>query len=232
MTIYADGLTYQPVVRSEMGSSFRHRRLVIAGHVVFDPIALARPAMRPAEIATLTALMRRSSNMLEFGAGGSTTLAVKLGISHLVSVESDAAWIERLQSDNAAARAEEQGRLQLLRADIGPIGFLGGPGKGSEPSLWPEYARTPWGHVDARQLDLVLVDGRFRVACILETVLRVEHRTLIAVHDFWNRPAYHVALPFLDEIGRCQTLGLFRAKVGVDRTAATALLEKACYWPR
>ena len=232
MTIYADLVTHRPVVRSEMGSSFRYRRLVIAGHVAFDPIALARPAMRPAEIALLTSLLRRTGGMLECGAGGSTTLAVKLGVSHIVSVESDAAWIERLHADDAASRAQEQGRLTLLRADIGQIGFIGGPRKDSARERWPDYARTPWGHIDAGQLDLILVDGRFRVACILESVLRVEHRTLIAVHDFWNRPAYHAVLPFLDEIDRCETLGIFRAKPGLDRAAAKDLLDQAGYWPR
>lgn len=232
MTVYTEVATYRPARPNLMGSSFRHRRLVLAGHVVFDPIALARPAMRPLEIALLTSLLRRTGRMVEFGAGGSTTLSLKLGVSHLVSVESDAAWIERLQADDAASRAQEQGRLTLLRADIGPIGFMGGPGKGSNRDRWPDYSRMPWGHADASQLDLVLVDGRFRVACILETVLRVERHTIIAVHDFWNRPAYHAVLPFLDVIDRCESLGVFRVKPDLDRPAAAALLEQAAYWPK
>ncbi len=215
-----------------MGSSFRHRRLVIAGHVVSDPIALARPAMRPRETALLTDLLRRSDRVLEFGAGGSTTLSMKLGVVHLVSVESDASWIERIKADDRAAQAIEDGRLTMLRADIGPIGFMGGPGKGSTRDRWPDYARTPWAHLDARQLDLILIDGRFRVACIMESILRASPRTLIAVHDFWDRPEYHCVLPFLDEIDRRQTLGVFRVAAELDRPAARTLLEHATYWPR
>lgn len=62
-----------------MGSSLRHRRIVLGGYVVFDPVALARPSMRPREIALLTTLLRKATCVVEFGAGGSTTLALKLG---------------------------------------------------------------------------------------------------------------------------------------------------------
>jgi hypothetical protein len=232
MTVYTDLATWPSATPPIMGSSFRHRRLVIAGHVVHDPIALARPAMRPLEIAHLTGLLSRTRRMVEFGAGGSTTLAVKMGVSHLVSVESDAAWIDRIHADDAAARAHRDGRLSLLHADIGEVGFMGGPAQNNQRDRWPDYARLPWSQADASQLDLVLIDGRFRVACILETALRVERRTVIAIHDFWNRPAYHAALPFLDEIDRCETLGVFRVKPDMDHDAAKALLALAAYWPR
>jgi hypothetical protein len=231
MTVYTDLATWPSATPPIMGSSFRHRRLVIAGHVVHDPIALARPAMRPAEIAHLTGLLARTRRMLEFGAGGSTTLALKMGVSHLVSVESDSSWIDRIHADDAAARARMDGRLSILHADIGAVGFMGAPTGDGIRDRWPDYARLPWSQADARQLDLVLIDGRFRVACILETALRVERQTLITVHDFWNRPAYHAVLPFLDEIDRCQTLGVFRAKPDLDRDAANALLTLAAYWP-
>lgn len=230
--MYTDLDARTPAIPAPMGSSLRHRRLVIAGYVAFDPIALARPAMRPREIALLTSLLLRARHIVEYGAGGSTTLSLKLGVSSLVSVESDGAWISRILTDEAASRAQKDGRLTLLRADIGPTGFLGGPGQGSERDKWPNYSRAPWGHVDAKHIDLILVDGRFRVACIMDSVLRVDSRTLFAVHDFWNRPAYHAVLPFLDEIDRCESLGVFRAKRELDRTAAKALLDEAAYWPR
>jgi protein O-GlcNAc transferase len=68
--------------------------------------------------------------------------------------------------------------------------------------------------------------------CTPISALRVERRTVIAIHDFWNRPAYHAALPFLDEIDRCETLGVFRVKPDMDHDAAKALLALAAYWPR
>jgi hypothetical protein len=42
-----------------MGSSLRHRRLVLGGYVLFDPVALARPSMRPMEIELLRSLFAK-----------------------------------------------------------------------------------------------------------------------------------------------------------------------------
>lgn len=231
MTLYADLALAPQGSTQQLGSSWRYRRLVLGGHVVHDPIALARPAMRPREIAMLTGLLGAARRVVEFGAGGSTALALKMGVERLVSVESDAAWIGRLLADDAAARAARDGRLSLLHADIGAVGFMGRPAGDSPRETWPEYARLPWMHTGETPPDLVFVDGRFRVACILETALRVERKTIIAVHDFWNRPAYHGVLPFLDEIDRCETLGVFRLKPDMDREAARSLLALAAYWP-
>ena len=230
MTIYTDIDGAARVAPAPLGSSLRYRRLVIAGYVAFDPVALARPSMRPKEIAVLTALLRRARNVLEFRAGGITTLAIKMGVSRLTSVESDADWIARIHADDAAARALEDGRLNLLHADIGPIGRFGGPAANAEVrECWPRYSRAPWDHVDAHGLDLVVIDGRFRVACIMETALQVGRDAIIAVHDFWNRPHYHGVLPFLDEIDRMETLAVFRVKPEIDRIAAEALRETARY---
>lgn len=216
-----------------MGCSLRHRRLVLGGYVLFDPVALARPSMRPMEIELLTSLFRGAEHALEFGAGGSTTLGLKLGLSRLVSVESDGEWVARIKADESAARAQSNGRLALLHADIGPIGVFGGPATlGEDRRPGANYSTAPWAHVDADRLDVILVDGRFRIACVLETLLRVDRRPLIAIHDFWDRPEYHVVLPFLDEVETCQTLGVFRAKAGLDRSAAGALLALALLWPR
>lgn len=217
--------------RTPLGSSWRLRRLVVGGHVLFDPITLTRPAMRPKELALATALMSRSRQMVEFGAGGSTTLALKLGVSHLVAVESDLAWINRLRSDEAAARAIADGRLEVLHADIGPIASLGAPATSDSRHKWPAYAAMPWAHVDADGLDLVLIDGRFRVACVLETILRAPRRTLIAIHDFWNRPAYHAVLEHLDVISRCERLGVFQRKTVIDRAEVSRQLETAVFCP-
>jgi hypothetical protein len=148
MTAYADLERARPSERRIRGTSFRHRRLVLANYVVFDPVELARPAMRPAETALLASLLKRAHHSLEFGAGGSTTLALKLGVGRIVSVESDASWIERIHGDNAASRAIEDGRLMLLHADIGPTGRLGGPGKDAPRQRWPAYSQIPWSHVD------------------------------------------------------------------------------------
>ena len=57
------------------------------------------------------------------------------------------------------------------------------------------------------------MDGRFRVACILQACLKCGDRSRILVHDFFNRPAYFVVLPFLNLVCRVDTFGLFKPDV-------------------
>ncbi len=231
MTIATEVLARATPART-MGSSWRMRRLVLAGRIVFDPVAQARPAMTRRETELFCELVKASTSMLEFGAGGSTARALKLGIERLVSVESDQAWIDRILLHPAAFRAQRDGRLKLVHADIGEISQLGAPANEGAREAWPDYARMPWPCIDADRLDFVFIDGRFRVACILESILRAGPNARLAVHDFWNRPHYHRVLPFLDTIDRVETLGVFQIKGGVDRKRATALLADASYDPR
>lgn len=231
MTIAHDLLNETHTPAPRLKSSWRHRRLVLGGHVLADPVALARPAMKPKELALLTAILARSEHMLEFGAGGSTTLALKLGVSNVVAVESDPAWIDRLKADEAAARAMRDGRLTVVHADIGPTVALGRPAEESSREKWPTYATAPWALVDLDGLDVVLIDGRFRLACIMQTVMRVSPETLIVIHDFWNRPAYHPALAYLDTVAQVDSLGVFTRKPDYNLTLAELVYARAAYEP-
>jgi hypothetical protein len=210
----------------------RLRRLALGGVVLFDPVAQARPAMSAGEAALLAQVLTRAHRYLEFGAGGSTVFALRAGVSSLVSVESDVAWIARLHAEPLAAEAILEKRLLLLHADIGETGDLGRPATAASRARWPAYAGAPWPHVHAERLDAVLIDGRFRVACILETAMRCQPATQIAVHDFWNRPEYHAVLDFLVPVARQGTLGVFTAKPAMDREAAAALLAAHAFEPR
>ena len=50
---------------------------------------------------------------------------------------------------------------------------------------------------DERQkIDLVLVDGRFRVACSLKCFAIIKPDCLIAFDDFLKRPQYHIVLDY------------------------------------
>lgn len=231
MTLLSDAAIRETPSRG-LGSSWKLRRLVIAGHVVFDPVALTRPAMSAREVELLAHMLERAQHVLEFGAGGSTTFALKLGVADLTSVESDRAWIDRILLDRAAARARRDGRLKMLHADVGPISALGSPASAASRPLWPSYAARPWASLDAEALDLVLVDGRFRVACILQTILHVTPRTLIAVHDFWTRPHYHGVLQYLEEVHRCESLAVFRVRENLRHDEIAGHLAQAAYVPR
>lgn len=49
-------------------------------------------------------------------------------------------------------------------------------------------------------IDLVLIDGRFRVACCLKCYDIIKDNCLIAFDDFLDRPHYHIVLEYFDII--------------------------------
>jgi len=173
--------------------------------------------MSEAEISCYGSLLDHAREVVEFGSGGSTLYAVAHGISRIVSVESDPAWIERLRKNAEIVLAEKEGRLTLIHADVGPVAGYGEPADAAMSDKWPGYPLAP-GNSCGRP-DLLLVDGRFRVACIAQAVLHCKRTSLIVVHDFWKRPHYHEALNVLEWVSSAGSLGVFRPRQWSSRKA-------------
>ena len=53
---------------------------------------------------------------------------------------------------------------------------------------------------NAKNIDLVLINGRFRVACCLKCYDIIKEECLIAFNDFLNRPCYNIILEYFDII--------------------------------
>lgn len=144
-----------------------------------------------------------SKMYLEFGSGGSTCLAAKIGV-RFVSVDSDQYFlsgVKRKIMREGLYREEEQ---VFRHADIGLTVGWGKPliiGELSPDRLekFKNYSNFPSEIGGKFQFpDLVLVDGRFRVACALKTfkVLQNQNNWLLLVDDYTNRPEYHELLEF------------------------------------
>ena len=176
-----------------------------------------RPEMTDAEIGVLRECFSKATSLVEFGSGGSTQLAVQSpSLQRIWSVESDPAWIVKLRGLPGVAQAESAGRLCFVHADIGRTGEYGMPLDASEQARWPDYHQTVWNHPATADADLVLVDGRFRVASAMETLARCRPHTILLFHDFWNRTPYHPVLAFTDWLGSCDSLAILRRKAIVD----------------
>ena len=188
------------------------------------PVDVTRPRMTERELDQYTALLAGARTVIEYGTGGSTLLALGAGVSRLISVETDLGWIGMLREVPAIAEAERQGRLTFVHVDIGRVGKWGKPVDSSGAARYAAFAAAPWSHCGVP--DVVFVDGRFRVACALEAVLRSDGNTKIAFHDFWKRSQYHVVLPFVDCIDRVDTLAVFKRPTPFNESAARQLLER------
>ncbi len=130
--------------------------------------------------------------MVEYGSGGSTLLAARSPGSTILTTESDRAFLDRLTKHAVAERLP--GEIVPLHCDIGPTGHWGHPRDASHWRKFPDYALTPWRYLGPRGAspDLVVIDGRFRVACFLATCVSIRCETEIFVDDYVRRPNYHV----------------------------------------
>lgn len=184
------------------------------------------PAMTDAEVGVVRECFSKASSLVEFGSGGSTVLAAgSLSLRRIWSVESDPAWIARLREDAGIAAAEWAGRLHLQAVDIGPVRDYGYPLDDSGRASWPRYHEAVWDDPAACEADLVLIDGRFRVACALAAIARCRPHAVLLFHDFWNRTPYHPVLAFTDWLGSCDSLAILRRKPSFDQAKFDAVRQ-------
>ena len=185
------------------------------------------PFMSEAEKALFKQNLERAGRYFEFGSGGSTVWACRAGLT-VHGVESDAAWVEGLKQRLGEA-------CQVQTEDIGPTKEWGFPVSDSARHRFPNYSEAIHRHDQA--FDLILVDGRFRVACVLNAIrhtLNTADRpaeTRLFIHDFWNRPRYHAVLEFLVEEASAETAGVFRIAENIDPERIDMVLEKYRFQP-
>jgi hypothetical protein len=133
-------------------------------------------------------LVRRSyaeaSVILEYGSGGSTVLAADLG-KRVISVESDKDWAARL-----SAHLASHAGVVVHHVDIGPTGKWGMPTRPRFHGRFHRYALSVWDRPDLGEPDLVLIDGRFRSACLVAVMLRAQRLTTVLFDDYEDRPHY------------------------------------------
>ena len=177
-----------------------------AGYATAVPDA---PIMPDEGVAVLSEALGEARCYLEYGSGGSTLLAVARGVADIVTVESDRLWLDAVRT--ALGDRLRAGHHHLLHADIGPTAQFGVPISERAWRRWPGYALDAWALCRERGLepDIVLVDGRFRAACALATLIHARPGTRMLFDDYAGRPAYHVAARFAEPPRMIDRLALF-----------------------
>ncbi len=156
-----------------------------------DGAAPDRPRLTlpEAEAAFLRDGLSGAGVVLEYGMGGSTVLAAETAGRALFSVESDAGFAGRLRGWLSANPTRRE--VVLHHVDLGRTGDWGYP---KDPAAWPRFHRYPttvWDRHDFVHPDAVLIDGRFRAACFLTVLFRIERPVAVFWDDYADRPPYH-----------------------------------------
>lgn len=148
---------------------------------------------------------RNNTEYLEYGCGVSTLIA-GLRAKRAVSIEGSFEWYQNTTKLLRHYKLEKT--VELRHADIGPTGWLSYPILSNATAH--NYCVKP---LKADELfDLILVDGRFRVACAAHAYHKLNNKGTLLVHDYRGRHHYHDINKLFTLTGFVQTLAVFKPK--------------------
>lgn len=145
------------------------------------------------EAALVAEAYEGATTILEYGSGSSTLFASNLSGKCIFSVESSGEWVARLRTSLEKAKTST---VCLYHVDIGPVGDWGHPVDATHWFKFHEYPLRIWYEPEFKAPDVILIDGRFRVACFLISLLHVTKPTLVLFDDYADRDRYHVVEEF------------------------------------
>jgi hypothetical protein len=146
--------------------------------------------MPEAEEAFMLSHYRKASVILEYGSGASTRKAAKFSGKYVMSVESDLAWARNLRRDLSQHNPYSQ--VVVYHVDIGKTGPWG---RALDESGWKQYHRYPnaiWSERFFRHPDVILIDGRFRTACLVSAMMQITRPVTVLFDDYVHRPKYRL----------------------------------------
>lgn len=168
------------------------------------------------DAALFIAEVRSKSVYGEYGVGKSTEWVAKNTEATILAVDTSEAWVASVAKSLGASH-----RHEVLWVDVGPLGAWGRPTSYERSDHFVDYVESIWqrGAVP----EVVLVDGRWRVACFLTSLLRAPAGTPIIFDDYVGRPAYHIVERFVRPSATCGRQARFEVPASFDRDAATEL---------
>ena len=156
-----------------------------------------KPHFKGLDVPMFYKYLDKSTSYFEFGSGGSTyQAALRKNIKTIYSVESDAEWHNKLK-----AQLKKYNHIQYLFRDLETPGNKWGyPGKKCPNTKKKAYSHRIYQLTpeEKKKIDLILIDGRFRVACALKSFNVMSDNCVIAFDDFTVRPHYHIVLDYFD----------------------------------
>jgi hypothetical protein len=160
----------------------------------------------------------------EYGCGKSTIWMARNTRAVIISIDTSAEWVEKVRQLTVSVRPLPG----LAMIDLGEIGEWGWPTTYTRRASFARYATYPWADRET-QPDMVLIDGRFRVACFLASLLHARAGTRILFDDYSERSQYHVVEEFCSPVERCGRQALFIVPADLDRQAVELEFAKFCY---
>jgi hypothetical protein len=182
--------------------------------------------------------IRGCKQYLEFGAGASTLVAASEGVN-TVTIESDAMFMAAVVNSLCNKKIDQY--VTPITRQIGLLGPWGSPFISifspvtrNRARSFREYSAPPQPPVDSFRSkhqynmtegnvylpDLILIDGKFRVACALKLLEYFRHYGHtdyeIIVDDYVGREQYHIIEKFFEVEKKMDEFAIFHHKSNID----------------
>jgi protein O-GlcNAc transferase len=157
-----------------------------------------------------------AANYFEYGSGGSTVqTSLRKNILNIYSVESDRGWYNKIKE------IIKKSNIKYVYVEMGTMpNTFGHPGPNSTSDEKINYSEQILllEKQEVDNIDFILIDGRFRVACCLKCLTVINDNCIIAFDDFLNRLEYHIVLDYCDIIDKTtdNRMVILKKKVGIE----------------
>jgi len=145
-------------------------------------------------------VLKASKSYGEYGCGESTLWVLENTDCSVVAVDTSKVWV-----DKVLAKAPR--KCDLGHIDLGPVGNYGRPLNHSKKDDFYLYTDYLWRFEN--DIDMVLIDGRFRVCCFLSTIKYSKEGTSIIFDDYTYRPYYHIVEKYVVPVDSYGSQSLF-----------------------
>ena len=157
----------------------------------------------------------------EYGVGDSTIWVLENTLSRIISVDTDKKWINKIDI------FKRKKRIDIHWINLGEIENWGRPKTYEHRKYFIDYISNVWTF--NLKPDVILIDGRFRVASYLYSLINAKEGSIIIFDDYNNRPYYHIIEEVVPIYKICGRQAVFRVPKNINRKLAENILNKFLY---
>lgn len=164
-------------------------------------------------------IYREAESVFEYGLGESTYIAAAVGVPRYAGVDSDVQWVD-------AARRNSANHFRFHYGDVGDTKAWGFPASDLSKQLY-NYQVAPL-ESEPLPFDVYMVDGRWRIACVLLSFLHASSRgaplnhTTVLLHDCF-RKEYGQLQRLLEKIDGTRMLCVWKRKPNISDSEILAM---------
>ncbi len=153
----------------------------------------------------------------EYGLGASTLWIDQNTDAQIIGVETSASWLEQVTA--RLTRPDHD----IRHINVGPVAKWGLPRSYRKRRNFIHYVEGIWKNASP---EVVLIDGRFRVACFLTCLLRARPGCVVVFDDYVDRKTYHVVEEVLTPEAVNTRQAVFIVPETLDMTAVKAMRDQ------